>query len=150
RSVVGRATRARASFHVEAVAGALDGHHSPTLLAQLGAQPADVHVDGARFDLVGTRVTPRALEQLLTTEHAPGRLQQRTQQLELLRGERDRLTSDGHPVSPELQHDATRGKSSIRVDAYRAPEHRTDARHQLLRRKRFRDVIVGAELEADD
>ena len=50
--------------------------------AQLGAQPADVDVDGA--GVAGVAVAPDPGEQLLAGEHAAGAGGQELQQLELL------------------------------------------------------------------
>src|SRR5262245_19167442 len=63
-----------ASVGVEAVAHALDRRDAPLLGAELGAQAADVHVDRTGFDLVGARVPPHAVQQVLARQHAPGRL----------------------------------------------------------------------------
>ena len=54
----------------EAVAHALDRENPPALAAELGAQPPHVHVDGARLDLVGSRVAPDVIEEELAREDA--------------------------------------------------------------------------------
>src|SRR5689334_12030738 len=69
---------------LEAVADALDGCDLAARRAELRAQPAHVYVDGARFDLVGARIAPHAVEQEFAREHAAGRRHQRVQEIEFL------------------------------------------------------------------
>src|SRR5882757_10028788 len=42
------------------------------------------------------------------------------------------------------------GRSRRRLDRRASPQHRTDPRHQFAQLAGFRDIIVGAEFEADD
>src|SRR5258705_1860394 len=74
-----------ALLRLEAVADALDRRDAAILGAELGAQAADVNVHRARLDLVGARVAPHPVEQMLAAEHAAGGGQQRLQQAQLLR-----------------------------------------------------------------
>ena len=76
------------------------------------------------------------------------------EEVELLRGQRDEAAVDvdlaGHRV------DAQRAVLDDASDAVgggrrrRAPQHVAHPRRQLARRERLDDVVVGAELEADD
>src|SRR5207249_11552542 len=75
------------SLRLEAVPDALHRRDAPAGSAELGAQSAHVHVDGARLDLVGARVAPDAVQQELAREHAPRGPHQGVQQVELLRRE---------------------------------------------------------------
>ena len=60
--------------------------------AQLGAQPADVDVDGARA--AGVAVAPDAREQLLAREDLPRALGQELEQLELLARQLERAAAE--------------------------------------------------------
>ena len=83
---------------VKRVAGRTDGPDEVRSIAgiQRLAQPADVHVHGARVD-VGI-VRPDRIEQSLTREDPAGMLEEMLQEPELGRAERDLLAAAVDPV----------------------------------------------------
>ena len=86
------------------------------LLAELGAQSADVDVDRARAAVV--LVAPHAREQLLAGEHLAGMRDEELEQLVLHVGEVERLAVDRGLVRLEVQdagRRTTRARGSRRV-----------------------------------
>src|SRR5687767_15819890 len=75
----------RTSVRFEPIADRLDGRNTRAEVSELGAKPADVHVNRAGLDRIGARVPPHAIEQMLAGEHAAGGPHQRVQQFELER-----------------------------------------------------------------
>src|SRR5206468_11913511 len=97
--------------------------------AELGAQAADVDVDGARAARVA--VARHARQQLLAAEHAPGPLGQELEELELLSGKLERAAAvrrlDRHGVDHQVPDlDAPGG-----AEGRHAPVELADARVQL-------------------
>jgi hypothetical protein len=76
---------------------------------------------------------------------------ERREKLKLRRGEVDALSSDGHPHPRHVHLDA-RGPEHVSAGRRRgrSPKHGPNARDELLRAERLDDVIVGADLQADD
>jgi hypothetical protein len=110
-----------------------------------------VHVDGAvkRLQLAAAH----GLHDLVAREHAAGALGQRHQQVELVGGELGRLArhGDGAGVAVDLQRAKAQGLCGGRAAALGAPaQHGADARQQLARLKGLGQVVVGAQLQADD
>src|SRR5207253_3608071 len=77
-------------------------------VAELRAEPADMHVDRARLDLVRARVAPHAVEEGLAGEDAAGGLEQRVEEVELLRREPERPTAERHDVARRVQRERSR------------------------------------------
>src|SRR5438034_2320048 len=92
------ATRLRSpclySLWLEAVADRFDRGDPAPDVAELGAEPPNVYVDRARFDLVRARVAPHAVEEVLAGEDAAGGLEQRREEVELLRREVERRSEE--------------------------------------------------------
>ena len=110
-----------------------------------------MHVDGAR--VAGERVAPDALEQLVARQHEPAVVEQLPEQVELLRRELDLLAVDLHlaPAGVDLELAVgylARLQLAALGDA--AAQDRLDARDELARVERLRQVVVGADLEPDD
>ncbi|CAM2158050.1 exported hypothetical protein [Paraburkholderia tropica] len=115
-----------------------------------GAQTLDMHVDGPFLD--EHVVAPHLIEQLRAAVHALRMRHEEVQQTELGRAE---IELDLRAFG--VRRDAVRGRVELEtVDGdhvFRelrraAAQDRLDARHQFLRRKRLRDVVVGADFEA--
>jgi hypothetical protein len=70
------------------------------------------------------------------------------QKLELAGGERDRLAFDECFVGGEVDLEAPVAAPARRAPVRCAAQHGLDARHDLGRRRRLDDVVVGAEGEA--
>ena len=86
-------------------------------------------------------------------EHAAGALGQRHQQVELVAGELARLAVDASPRarrgrSPAAE--AQRAWPPRGAPSPRAAQDGADARQQLARLERLGQVVVGAQLQADD
>ncbi len=116
--------------------------------AGFGAQALHVHVDGAGLN-VRLRL-PDRLEQLRPRLHAVPALDQALEQLELGRGELDFLPLRRHPMRGAVEDDRSADEAAAGGDRRcgEASQNRADAQHQLLRRKRLREVIVRAKGEA--
>src|SRR6478735_978886 len=115
----------------------------------LGAQP--LHVDVQRLGVSDVVGAPHPVDELTAGEHPAGVAQEHLQQLELLEREplrgavdRDDVALDVHPDGSGLE----RGRREVGL--LPATQHGADPRHQLARRVRLGDVVVGAELETDD
>ena len=80
----------------------------------------------------------------------PGMLEEAREQVELLARQLDLVADDGDDARVAAQHDVARGQHLVLVAVLDAAEDRLDARGELARRERLRDVVVGAELEAGD
>ena len=143
----------------EAVADAadgLDGVADGRVVFELGAQVADVDVDGAGVAVV--LVTPDALEQLVAREGAPGVRDEELQELVLLGRQGDGLVVEPCLIRGEVEPQAADGQAlfsllvlaAALLDAGGAAQHGLDAREQLAHGEGLDDVVVGAELEADD
>src|SRR5690606_11425892 len=132
------------------VPDATDGHHDLRLLRvllDLGAQPLDMHVHQPGVGRVA--VAPDLLEQHLAGEHLPGLAGQGDQQVELQRGQRDRLPVPLHGVPGHVDHQVADGEL-FRCRLLRPAQPRADAGDQLLRLERLHDVVVGTRFEAHD
>src|SRR5581483_446580 len=124
---------AEASGMVELVAEAVNGvDDAPQLRAVLerAAQPADVNVDGS---LVALECEPQ-------------------QQRELTRLERDAGAVDARFARGFVDFQAAETQRRRKGDRARSRAAREgfDARDHLARRERLDDVVVGADLQADD
>ena len=84
----------------EPVAHADDRLDLPAGMAELAAQPADVHVDRSGFDLAVE--PPDALEQPVAREHAVAVLDEEAQQLELALGQPDGRAGHAHRHGVEI------------------------------------------------
>ena len=83
---------------------------------------------------------------------APGSLGQQGQQVELLAGQVDLVAVDGDPAGAEVDLHRHRpdGRSGAVAAALGAAGHGPDAGDQLPEAERLDEVVVGAELEAED
>src|SRR6266850_659004 len=121
-----------ALLRLEAVADALDRRDAAILGAELGAQPPDVNVHRARLDLVGARVAPHAIEQVLAAEHAPGGGQQGVQQVELLGRQLDRPAPHGDRMARGIE--AHGAHAAAHLEAVHAGKHEVE--HDQIGRRR--------------
>ncbi len=80
----------------------------------------------------------------------PGMLEEAREQVELLARQLDLSAGDGDVARVAPQHDVARREHLVLVAVLDAAQDRLDARGELARRERLRDVVVGAELEAGD
>src|SRR5579862_498782 len=123
-----------------------DGRREP---GELLSELANVDVDRARsFDI---RVAPEVLEEAPPGQDAPGRLEERLEEGELLGGELHRharpLHLMGLPVEDELAEDEGGAPGLAALDP---PPYSPDSGEELLRAERLHDIVVRADLEAHD
>ena len=133
------------------VAELLDRHERVGEQRQLLAQPPHVDVDRARA--AGVAVAPDVGQQHVARQHAAAVQQEIFEQQELLRRQR-------HVAGRSTRRCGARGRRrsarrswsrpSGAVTAARAAQQRAHARHELVGAERLGEVVVGAELEADD
>jgi len=108
-----------------------------------------VGVHGAAVDVLG--VAPDGGEQARAGLHPPLALEQHLEQAKLGGGERDLPVADLDPVRIGVEPDGPGLEGRRLIGAGRvAAQHRLDAQHDFTRAEGLGDVIVGAELEADD
>ena len=69
---------------------------------------------------------------------------------ELRRRQIDRVAVPGHPHPRNIEHEVARTKRFEIARGRMAAQHGADARHQLARAERLGDVVIGAQLEADE
>src|SRR5581483_4259385 len=144
---------AEASGMVELVAEAVNGvDDAPQLRAVLerAAQPADVNVDGSLVALEFE--PPHALQQDRPRERDAGVACELQQQRELTRLERDAGAVDARFARGFVDFQAAETQRRRKGDRARSRAAREgfDARDHLARRERLDDVVVGADLQADD
>ena len=116
----------------------------------LDLRPETAHVHGQRSGVEGGFVAPHARHQLAAREDLARVRGEEVEKVELLHGQAQALAVPyGLPRSPG------RGVRSSNVDAARVPPRAAASAgappsraSQLARRERFRDVVVGALLEA--
>src|ERR1700686_442615 len=146
--------RGRPAFAVKAVPDAPDGHdlergHPGELLAQ----PADVHIYCLR--VARELVAPDVFEQHVAAVDATGERQQVRQEVELAGRELDVAAVEEHPPRRAVQRElidrvALRDRPGI-VRLWRgSAQYRVDAGEHLADRERLCDVVVRAQLKAND
>ena len=139
----------------EAVADAadgLDGVADGGGVFELGAQVADVDVDGAGVAVV--LVAPDALEQFVARKGAAGVRDEQLQELVLLGRQGDGLVVEPCLIGGKIEAQAAdlqRLLPPLLALAVLggAAQHGLDAREQLAHGEGLDDVVVGAELEAE-
>src|SRR5580765_4515174 len=118
-------------------------------LLDLLAKAPDVNRDRARVELRG--VPPHARHELVAREHAARVAREEPEEVELLGGQPDRRAGPRRLARLAFETDVAEGElGGGRSGGRAAPEDGADARGELSRRERLRDVVVGAELEPDD
>src|SRR4051794_8304038 len=120
-------------------------------VAELAPELAHVDVDGAR--VARERVAPDALEELVAGEHEAAMVEQLPEEVELLRRELHLVVADAHLAPPGVDVQVAvldDGALPLAPIGRRAAQDRPDARHELARVERLREVVVRADLEADD
>src|SRR2546427_8230315 len=96
-------------------------------------------------------VAPNFLEQALTAEDLARMAEEVLQKIELLGGELDGFPAAGHFMRAHADFDIPECVTLLLLgSATGAAQDGLDARQQLADGKRLGDIIVGAELEADD
>ena len=114
---------------------------------QLLAQPADVHVHGARPARV--LVAPDVAEQQIARQHAAGRCSMYCSSMNSLAVSFTSLPVGRHDVRGHVHHErAVAQQRALGLGALGAPQQRPRARDELVGAERLRHVVVGAELEA--
>jgi hypothetical protein len=94
-------------------------------------------------------VPPHLLEQDLTREHLPGLAGQRHEEVELQRGERDRLARTRHLVTGHVDRDI-RHLQHLRGRRLEHAQARPDAGDELFGLERLGDVVVRPRLQTGD
>ena len=151
-----RAISARAPLHgSQPVADApdrLDEARLGGVVAELGAQAADVDGDGA--GVVEEGEVPDRLHQLVAREDLAGVSGEVGEQVELALGQRDLLAVEGdrpHRGLDPQRPDLDRRRRLLRPCGRRDPaQHRVDAGDQLGGREGLDHVVVGAAAQADE
>jgi hypothetical protein len=136
--------------HVAEAAHGLEQAGRARVVAELGAQARDLHVDGAVEGVLGAALGQ--IEELLARERAPGPLGEHAQEGELVAGQAQLAPVEGGAHAPGLEGqrpDADHLLPRAGLAAVAAHD-RADARDQLDRREGLGDVVVGARLEAED
>jgi hypothetical protein len=95
------------------------------------------------------------VEKLLARQHAPGPIEKHEEQVELGACQFDRLSVEtGHMARIWFGSKASEAIDAGAIDAWLAistpAQNGTDARHELARIERLAEVVVGADLQADD
>src|SRR6266487_1615008 len=113
------------------------------VVAQLAAEPGDVHVE--RLGRAPPLAVPDLAHDLFPGDHLPGVVHQHTQQVELLGGELELVFAD--PGAPGIRvHPHTLHGAGLRA----APaEQGADPGQQLGQPERLGHVVVGARVEPD-
>src|SRR5213593_182235 len=148
------AARALASpSRIEPIADAPDRDQAAGLRGvhlDLLAEPADVDGDGGRVAVPGE--IPHLLEELGAGERDAGTRGHHSQQVELLARELHRVSLLAYLPAGAVDLQVAVAKDGGRGGRGWAgpPEDGTGPGHDLARREGLRDVVIGAELQADD
>jgi hypothetical protein len=121
------------------------------VVAQLGAELADVDVDGAGVG--GERVAPDPFQDLVAGEDQAPVADQVAEQLELTGGELHRAALEDDLVAGRVDGEAAQVERGLGTGfgfGVGAAQDRLDPGDQLAGRERLGHVVVGAELEAED
>src|SRR5262245_3409981 len=139
---------------IELVADPADGDDELRLgivLFDVLAQAADVHVDRTRLHVYVA--TPHQVQQLEPVVDPMRMGHEELEQLELAEREARPLAVDRRLVGVEVDTQPPALEDLVRereVFSVGAAKDGTHARHQLPRRERLGDVVVGPELETED
>src|SRR5664280_3436393 len=114
---------------------------------ELGPHLRDVDVDRTAASVVS--LTPDRAQQLLARVHAPGRRHQLGQKVELGRRERHGRVVDPYLAARLVETDPAEGHDGRRGTGL-AAQHALDPCDELVRRERFGDVVVAAQLQTED
>jgi len=92
------------------------------------------------------------IEKPLAVQDATGILRQHDEEIELVTRECSFLGIDPHRAGPPIEFEASETKDRVAGagQALPSPQDRPDPGQKLARVERLRQVIVGADLEADD
>ncbi len=115
---------------------------------ELAADVLDVGVDRALVRLEGDAVD--LVQQLRAREDPPGLAGHGRQERELGGGQLHRLVASGDAHARHVQAQVPSPKELALSRTGMPAQDRAHAGHQLARAERLRDVVVRAELEADD
>src|SRR5690349_3321315 len=149
----GRLFAARRGINIPHSAYRFDALPSFSILAQLLAQLAYVHVNAAVVR--GKQAAQGDLRQFVACDHAPGFAQQHVKQIELHGRQIYRFTAAQHGAGGGIELHVAHANAGLRRLLFRsfsprAPQDGTDARHQFTRVERLRQVIIGAQFQAHD
>ena len=137
--------------YFEAVAGAADGLEIAGIFGigfDLFADAADVDVDGAGGD--EARVAPDGVEEMIAAEDAAGMAGQVVEEAEFCGRGRGEIAADAELHGAGIDLDVFKGNGGGSGGALEAAEDGLDPGQQLAGREGLGDVVVGAELEAED
>ena len=99
---------------------------------------------------IGVLGAPDLGQQLAVGHQQAAVERERAQQRELERRQVDVLAVEGHAVGGEVDDQPVGLDPRLRRVAPGAPQHRLHAGHELTRRERLRDVVVGSALQRRD
>jgi hypothetical protein len=114
----------------------------------LRLQPA--HVDVERLRRPEPVLVPDAAHQVLAADDAAGVARELGEQVELLAAELDLLPADADPARGQVDVEVVHRDRRRLLGPGGPAQHGADARDHLRGAERLDDVVVGAELEADD
>jgi len=112
-----------------------------------------VDVDVDRPSLAGVVVAPDPLQELVAGEYEAVVVEELPEEVELLRGKLDVLPVRSHLATARVDEQlavADLRRLGLPPLRSRAAQDRLDAGDELTRVERLRQVVVGADLEADD
>src|SRR5690606_8912593 len=125
-----------------------DSHHGFDLMTsrpELGPKAADVDVDRPRLDSVP--VAPHTFEQTIPRQDPRPVLDQTAQQLELPPRQPHRLSVDAHCDRVEVRGQQAAAIHRRAGGAAASTQHGADPGRQFPQAERFREVVVGPEIE---
>ena len=115
---------------------------------ELLAQALDVRIDGAI--VAHMLIAPYEREQVVAGEHATRRGGQRVEQLHLPTGERELVAVERHAQGGQVDGQRADDERLLSLFRGHAAQHRTDARHDLAGGEGLDDVVVRADVQAED
>jgi len=118
------------------------------IAVDFAAQTLDKHVDHVRLRV--EIVIPHVLEDHCFRDHAPGVAQQIFEQRELARLQLNLLSVASHFAAQQIECEIGVAQGGWFHCLAGAPDERLNAREQLRKRKRFREVIIAAHLQTFD
>src|ERR1700704_4833529 len=122
-------------------------------VAELSTNPAEQHVDGAIEGIAVAAVG--GVQQIFARQHPSGPRHQCMQEVEFGRGQVKQFTAGGKNapqgrLQPETLETVFLGRMDDLVRAILTSEHRSNASCEFARIEWLGEIIVGADLKADD
>ena len=125
-----------------------DGEEAMRIGVQLLAQALDVGID--RAVIAHMLIAPYEGEQVIPREDAARRGRQGIEQLGLLAREAELVPVQRDAQRRQMDRQAADDQRLARAALAHAADHRADACHDLARRKGLDDVIVRADIQAQN